>query len=169
MCCSEELDTKDAAPVTEDSSAMSKRPGFSGESTVCLSVLWLAHTRTRGLQTQAGVSSCVRRVPGVQAVPHRPGQHAARAGPGPVQQEVRGGLGHQVPRPSALQEDQEQPGLGHHPGPPARHPLQEALHLRLAEPGEDPGGGRQDQLHHHQVTWRRVSSEHVRAQQLAKV
>lgn len=34
MCCPEELDTKDAAPVTEDSSAMSKRPGFSGESTV---------------------------------------------------------------------------------------------------------------------------------------
>lgn len=95
--------------------------------------------------------SRVLRVHGVQAVQDRLGQHAAGAGPGSVQQEVRRGIGHQVPRPSALQEDQEQPGLGHHRRPPPRHPLQEALHLRLPEPGADPGGRRQNQLHHHQV------------------
>lgn len=81
----------------------------------------------------------VNRVLGVQAVQDRLGQHAARAGPRSLQQEVWGGIGHQVPRPSALQKDQEQPGLGHHRGPSPRHPLQEALHLRLPEPGEDPG------------------------------
>lgn len=90
-------------------------------------------------------------MPGVQTVQDRPGQHAAGAGPGPVQQEVRGGIGHQVPGPSALQEDQEQPRLGHHRGPSPRHPLQEALHLRLPEPGENPGRRRQNQFHHHQV------------------
>ena len=63
------------------------------------------------------------RLPGGQAVQDRPGQHPARAGPGPVQQEVRRGTGHQVSRPSALQADQEQPGLGHHRGPAARHSL----------------------------------------------
>lgn len=91
------------------------------------------------------ISKCllspVCRVLGVQAVQDRPGQHTARAGPRSVQQEVWGGIGHQVPRPSALQEDQKQPGLGHHRGPSPRHPLQEALHLRLPEPGEDPGSG----------------------------
>lgn len=84
--------------------------------------------------------SSVSRVLGVQAVQDRPGQHAARAGPGSVQQEVWGGIGHQVPCPSALQEDQEQPRLGHHRGPPPWDPLQEALHLRVTEPGEDLGG-----------------------------
>ena len=95
--------------------------------------------------------SLTHRVHGGQALPGRPGQHAAGAGAGHVQPEVRRGAGHQVPGASALQADQEQPGLGAHRGPPAGHPLPQALHLRLAKPGADPGRGRQDLLHHHQV------------------
>lgn len=93
----------------------------------------------------------VHRVSGVQTLQDRPGQHSAGAGPGSVQPEVRGGAGHQVPGASALQEDQEQPRLSHHPGSATWDSFQEALHLRLPEPGEDPGRGRQNQLHHHQV------------------
>lgn len=76
-----------------------------------------------------------------QTVSHRLGQHTEGAGPGSVQQEVRRSTGHQVSRASALQEDQEQPRLGDNRGPASGNPLQETLHVRLAEPREDTGGG----------------------------
>lgn len=162
MFFSKELDAKDAAPVTEDTAAVSKRPGFSGtvelhrSSQICRQLFkhespLLADVESQMTYILKRLRPLVSRVLGVQAVQNRPGQHAARAGPRSLQQEVWGGIGHQVPRPSALQKDQEQPGLGHHRGPSPRHPLQEALHLRLPEPGEDPGCRWQNQLHHHQV------------------
>lgn len=52
MCCFEELDTKEAAPVTEDSSAMSKRPGFSGESSFSIGIAWHLHQGGRGWDQQ---------------------------------------------------------------------------------------------------------------------
>lgn len=116
--CPEELDSKDTAPVTEDGAALSKRPGFSGEAPLPVSPAAGGPSGSCQLQVQPSRSltrTCpVSRVSGVQAVQDRLGQHAAGASPGSLQQEVRRGVGHQVPSPSALQEDQEQPRLGHH-------------------------------------------------------
>lgn len=120
--------------LSEDPGPASKRPGFLGNS-VTRCFFHSAHIYAiLSLISQSVSMSLIHRQPRGQTVSHRPGQHAEGAGPGSVQQEVRRGTGHQVSRASALQEDQEQPRLGDHRGPAAGHPLQEALHVRLAEP-----------------------------------
>lgn len=133
-----ECDPKDN--LAEDPGpAGSKRPGFLGNRSPFVYPTRRSHCWDS--EPDVGLVVSFRRQLRGQAVSHRLGQHAEGAGPGSVQQEVRRGTGHQVSRASALQEDQEQPRLGDHRGFAAGNPLQEALHVRLAKPREDTGGG----------------------------